>query len=57
MNRVKLAAEADIALNTVRNYEDGITSPSIENLRRIAQALGVDVLWLIDGDRATEEVA
>lgn len=54
MKRVRLAADADLALNTVRNYEDGITAPSIENLRRIAAALGVDVLWLIDGDRVTE---
>lgn len=57
MKRLKLAAEADLALNTIGNYEDGRTPPSIENLRRIAAALDVDVLWLIDGDRVGEEVA
>jgi len=54
MRRVKLAADADLALNTIRNYEEGRTPPSIENLRRIADALDVDVLWLIDGDRVGE---
>ena len=57
LKRVKLAAEANLALNTIRNYEDGRTPPSIENLRRIADALDVDLLWLIDGDRIGEEVA
>jgi len=56
MKRVKLAAEADITPNTVRNYEEGLTDPSIQILRRIADALDVDVLWLIDG-RVGEEVA
>lgn len=53
MKRVQLAAAADLSLNTIRNYEDGRTQPSgIDNLRRIAAALDVDLLWLIDGDRA-----
>lgn len=55
--RVKLAAEADITPNTVRNYEEGLTAPQIPILRQIADALDVDVLWLIDGDRVGEEVA
>jgi transcriptional regulator with XRE-family HTH domain len=57
MKRVKLAAEADITPNTVRNYEEGLTAPQIPILRQIADALDVDVLWLIDGDRIGEEVA
>lgn len=58
MRRVELAAAAGLALNTVRNYEDGRTEdPSLHALRRIAEALDVDVLWLIDGDRVGEEVA
>jgi transcriptional regulator with XRE-family HTH domain len=57
MRRVELAAAAGLAANTIRNYEDGLTSPDIEYLRRIADALDVDVLWLIDGDRVGEEVA
>jgi transcriptional regulator with XRE-family HTH domain len=55
--RVKLAAEADITPNTVRNYEEGLTAPQIPILRSIAGALDVDLMWLIDGDRVGEEVA
>lgn len=55
--RVKLAAEADITPNTVRNYEDGHTQPDLQLLRQIAAALEVDLMWLIDGDRVGEEVA
>jgi len=56
--RVKLAAEADITPNTVRNYEDGHTTQyTLEILRQLADALDVDLLWLIDGDRVGEEVA
>jgi len=52
MKRLELAAAAGLSLNTIRNYEDGLTEPSsIGNLRRIAGVLDVDVLWLIDGDR------
>jgi transcriptional regulator with XRE-family HTH domain len=55
--RVKLAAEADITPNTVRNYEDGYTNPNdLNTLRKIADALGVDLMWLIEG-RVGEEVA
>lgn len=45
-----------MALNTVRNYEDGITSPELPKLGRIAEALGVTAGWLIDGDREKEVV-
>lgn len=54
MKRVHLAAATDLSVNTIRNYEDSLTSPSIENLRLIADATNVDVLWLIDGDRVGE---
>lgn len=54
MRRVELAAKTGLALNTIRNYEDHLTSPSIDNLRLIADATSVDVLWLIDGDRVGE---
>lgn len=51
MRRVELAAKTGLAANTIRNYEEGITPPSLENLRLIAEAIGVDRIWLIDGDR------
>jgi transcriptional regulator with XRE-family HTH domain len=57
MKQVKLAATTDLALNTIRNYELNLTAQSIENLRLIADALDVDVLWLIDGDRVIGDVA
>jgi transcriptional regulator with XRE-family HTH domain len=54
MRQVQLAAATGLALNTIRNYELNLTAQSIENLRLIADALDVDVLWLIDGDRVGE---
>jgi transcriptional regulator with XRE-family HTH domain len=54
MRQVQLAADTGLALNTIRNYELNLTAQSIENLRLIADALDVDVLWLIDGDRVGE---
>ncbi len=54
MKRVKLAAATDLTPNTIRNYEEGLTTPQIENLRRIAGATGVELMWLIEG---TEVVA
>lgn len=57
LRRVDLAAKTGLASNTIRNYEDSITAQSLENLRLIADALDVDMLWLIDGDRIGEEVA
>lgn len=56
MKRIQLAVAADVTSNTIRNYEEGFTRPSIENLRRIAAALDVDVLWLIEGDRVSPGV-
>jgi transcriptional regulator with XRE-family HTH domain len=55
--RVDLAGKTGLASNTIRNYEQGLTRPSIENLRLIADATAVGILWLIDGDRVGEEVA
>lgn len=55
MKRLHLAAASDLSLGTIRNYEEHLTSPSIETLRRIAQATNVDLLWLIDGDALSAE--
>ena len=58
MKQVDLASRSGLSLGTVRNYEQGNTSPaSLQNLRQIADALDVDLLWLVDGDRVGEEVA
>ena len=54
LKRIQLAANTGLALGTIRNYEESLTSPSIENLRLIADATDVDLLWLIDGDRVGE---
>lgn len=50
MKRQTLATRADIATNTIRNYEEGITFPSVVPLYQIARVLDVEMAWLIDGD-------
>ena len=58
MKPVDLASKSGLSLGTIRNYESGARTPArVQNLRQIAAALDVDLLWLIDGDRVGEEVA
>jgi transcriptional regulator with XRE-family HTH domain len=40
-SREKLAAEAGVSLNTIRNIELGPRLPTAENLRAVATALGL----------------
>ena len=47
MRAEALAAVTDLSLGTIRNYEAGRTQPSVENLRRIAAATRVELLWLL----------
>lgn len=52
MKQVELAAETNLSLGTIRNYEGGKTDPSsVKHLQRIARVTGVDLLWLIEGER------
>jgi transcriptional regulator with XRE-family HTH domain len=54
MRPENLAVELGISYNTVRNWEMGRTTPTIGFASRLATALNVELLWLIEGDR--EEV-
>jgi transcriptional regulator with XRE-family HTH domain len=54
LSQIELAQKAGIAVNSVRLYESGKREPKIGSLRRIAQALGVDVYSLADFDTATQ---
>lgn len=54
--QVDLASRASLSLGTIRNYELGITQPTLDGIYAVAAALDVDVLWLLEGD-AAEEVA
>ena len=54
LSQIELAQKAGIAVNSVRLYESGKREPKIGSLRRIAQALGVDVYALADFDTASQ---
>ena len=54
LRRLELAANTGLSLNTIRNYEENLTAPSVESLRLISEATSVDLLWLIDGERVGE---
>ena len=54
LSQIELAQKAGIAVNSVRLYESGKREPKIGSLRRIAQALGVDVYSLADFDTASQ---
>lgn len=51
LKRIQLAVAADVTSNTIRNYEEGLTGASLEPLIRIAKALDVDLMWLVEGDK------
>lgn len=52
MKRIELAVLAGLTSNTIRNYEEGFTKITVENLDRIALALDADVRWLVQGKEA-----
>jgi len=45
----KLAERADLSTVFISRIERGIESPSVDNLVKIARALGVEVRDLVDG--------
>lgn len=47
MTQLELAEAANVAVNSIRLYESGSHGPSIRNLDKIANALGVSVEYLI----------
>lgn len=50
-----LAAAIFVTRQTVSNYETGHTNPDLDMLQKIAEALDVEVLWLLYGIPATPE--
>lgn len=51
VKRIELAVAVGLTSNTIRNYEEGFTKATADNLARIAMALDADVRWLIHGDK------
>ena len=50
-----LAAKSDITKGHLRMLEVSATQPSIRNLRKIAEALGVNAGYLVDGFSVKDE--
>ena len=53
LSQIELATKAGIAVNSLRLYEANKREPKLDSLKRIAQALGVDVYSLVDFDTAS----
>jgi transcriptional regulator with XRE-family HTH domain len=48
---VAIAEVADLSPLTIMNIRDGKTMPTVETVRKLAAALGVDPGWMIDDSR------
>lgn len=57
MRQENLAAELGVSFNTIRNWETGRTTPQLGYVSDLSAALGVDLVWLLEGDGLIEEVA
>lgn len=55
VSQIEAASAAGIAVNSLRLYEAGKRTPNIQQLRHIADALGVNVLYLIGASSEIEE--
>ncbi len=53
----ELAARAETATGTIQQYELEKRQPRLEQLRRIANVLGVDINWLMNGHTMEERDA
>lgn len=49
LSQVEVAQAAKIAVNSLRLYESNKRQPRLEQLQAIADALGVDINWLVNG--------
>ena len=43
ITQLKLALACDVSLNTIRNWEQGVTTPNEENLKKRKKVLKVEV--------------
>ena len=57
LRQLDLAADADIAKSSYRNYELGVFSPTVPVLRRLAKALKVDFNELLGGYPSNREIS
>lgn len=56
MTQADLAQKVGTTMQNISQYERGIRNPKIQNLQKIADALGVDVFSLADWDTATKMI-
>ena len=49
LTQVDLAEKAGIAVNSVRLYESGKVTPKLDAMRKLADALEIDINWLLNG--------
>lgn len=57
MTQTKLAAQAEINRAQYNRYEKGETTPSIETLSKIAEALGISIDYLAEGKEENAAIA
>ena len=53
LNQRQVGSMLGIAANNISFWERGINKPSTRNLKKLADALGVSIDWLENGDKAT----
>lgn len=51
LTQAVLAARVGVAPSTLIRIEKGRTRPNVDTLFKLADALGVDPKWILDGDR------
>lgn len=49
LTQIDLAEKAGIAVNSVRLYESGKVTPKLDAMRKLADALEIDINWLLNG--------
>lgn len=50
-----LAAQVGVPYQTIQYWENGRRNPKIDNLQKVADALDVDVNWLLRGSMAQQQ--
>jgi transcriptional regulator with XRE-family HTH domain len=55
LSQVAFAERCGIHHVTLARWETGQVKPSLENLKKVAVAAGVDLFWLIGNEKSFEE--
>ncbi len=53
LERGEVAESIGLGPETIRSWETGRRVPRLRNLRLLAEMYGVELGWLLDGERAT----